>query len=217
MILKPKKILYLGWNPVASILIWILNWKFKKLVIHGIDIKPNCSYLFLSNHIGFWDGFWGAYLAYTLINKKVPMRSFFAMSVKKQLVKNQWLRYFGCFSVAPFGKSKEESIDFAAKILNKPGNILMFYPQGNLESNYIRQIDFKEGIVDILAKTDPNCQIIWTTNLIEYFESLKPSVYFHLLDCGTNENFDMQTLSVKINEHHRESIRKQFRFTSENN
>ena len=217
MILKPKKILYLGWNPAATILCWLLKRKFNKLLIHNIDIKPNCSYLLLSNHIGFWDGFWGAYLVYKLINKKAPMRSFFAMSLKKQLQKNQWLRYFGCFSVAPFGKSKEESISFAAKILNQPGNTLLFYPQGNLESNYIRQIDFKEGIADILAKTDSECQIIWTTNLIEYFESLKPSVYFHLLDCGTSKDFNLSQLSEKINQHHRAAIQKQFRFTSEKN
>jgi len=215
MILKPKKLPYWGFNVPAPILCWILKRRFNKLVINSIDLKPNCSYLLLSNHIGFWDGFWGAYLCYKLMDKRVPLRAFFAMSLKKQLEKNQWLRYFGCFSVSPFGKSREESIDFAAKILNKPGNILLFYPQGNLESNYVRQIELREGIAEILAKTNENCQIIWTSNLIEYFESLKASVYFHMLDCGTNVNFNIDELSQKINDHHQKSIQKQFRFTTE--
>jgi len=215
MIIKAKKLPDIGINISAIILSWILKRHFNQLKIHPIEVKPDCSYLLICNHLSFWDGFWAAYLSYKVINRKAPTRAFFAMILKKQLKKNIWMRYFGCFSIAPYGNTVSESIDYAADVLKTPGNILLMYPQGNLESNYVRHIELKEGIKTILAKTSVKCQIIWSSNLIEYFESLKPSVHFHLLDCGTNENFDFEKLSSLINTHHKNAIKSHFRFTSE--
>ena len=73
----------------------------------------------------------------------------------------------------------------------------------------------KEGINDIVTQIKGDCQLIWSSNLIEYFESLKPSVYFHTLDCGTNRDFDFDKLGQDINAHHKEAIQRQFRFTEE--
>ena len=215
MIIKAKKLPDIGINISAIILSWILKRRFNKLTIHNIELKSDCSYLLLCNHLSFWDGFWAAYLSYKAINKKAPTRAFFAMIVKKQLKKNLWMRYFGCFSIAPFSNTAFESIDYASEILNTPGNILLVYPQGNLESNYVRHIELKDGIKSILTKTKGKCQIIWSSNLIEYFESLKPSVYFHMLDCGTNKDFDFDRLSAQINQHHKKAIESHFRFTTE--
>lgn len=73
----------------------------------------------------------------------------------------------------------------------------------------------KRGITEIIPKIKGNCQLLWSSNLIEYFESLKPSVYFHMLDCGTNNEFDFDRLNEKINHHHKTALQKQLRFTKE--
>ena len=200
----------------AKFLNWFLKRRFNKLVIHDIPIYPDCSYLLMCNHLSFWDGFWALYLSYNAIHKKQNLNGFNIMILKKQLQKNHWLRYFGCFSIVPHSKSSIESLSYAAEILNKPGNVLIMFPQGNLESQYVRHIEVKDGINHILTMVKGKCQLIWSSNLIEYFESLKPSVYFHLLDCGNNNQFDFDELKSKINAHHQQAIQKQFRFTTEN-
>lgn len=215
MIIKPKilpKSIYLRG---AKILNWYLKRRFNKLIIHDVPVQSNCSYLLMCNHLSFWDGFWALFLIYNAIHKKQNLNGFRIMILKKQLQKNPWLRYFGCFSIVPNSKSSLESLAYAAEILNTPGNVLIMFPQGNLESQYVRHIEVKDGIHNILSMVKGKCQLIWSSNLTEYFESLKPSVYFHLLDCGTNDEFDIDGLKSKINTHHQQAIQKQFRFTNE--
>lgn len=215
MIIKPKllpKPIYLGG---AKFLNWFLKRRFNKLVIDDVPLKSDCSYLLMCNHLGFWDGFWALFLVYNAFYKKQNLNGFNIMILKKQLQKNPWLRYFGCFSIVPNSKSSAESLAFAAEILNKPGNILIMFPQGNLESIYVREIVVKDGINEILKRVKGKCQLIWSSNLIEYFESLKPSVYFKMLDCGTNTDFNFENLKADINTHHQQAIQKQFRFTEE--
>jgi hypothetical protein len=109
----------------------------------------------------------------------------------------------------------KQSFDYAAGVLSVPGNVLLFYPQGNLESMHIRHIQFEDGLRQIIPQIKGKCQLIWSSNLIEYFESTKPSVYFNMLDCGTVEEFDFETLQKKVNQHHLEAMKKNIRFTIE--
>ena len=129
--------------------------------------------------------------------------------------KNWWLKYCGSFSVEPGKRSIDESLDYAAEVLSTPGNILLYYPQGNLESQHIRQIEFKDGIYEIVTRLKGNCQLIWNSTILEYYESTKPSAYMNMLDCGTNNNFDFEALKKNINAHHLQSMRKIVRFTHE--
>ena len=143
------------------------------------------------------------------------MKRLYIMSLKRQMQKNPWMRYIGSFSIDPGKYSIQESFNYAAEVLSEPGNLLLFYPQAKLESSHIRYIKFEDGIAEIVPKIKGNCQLIWSSNLIEYFESLKPSVYFNMLDCGTNNEFDFDTLKKKVNEHHQQAIAKNIRFTNE--
>ena len=129
--------------------------------------------------------------------------------------KNWWLRYIGSFSIDPGKRSIEESFSYAAEILAEPGNVLLFYPQAKLESIYIRHIHFEDGINQIVPQIDGKCQLIWSSNVIEYFESTKPTLSLNLLDCGSNQDYDFTALSEKVNHHHRASIMQNFRFTTE--
>ncbi len=139
------------------------------------------------------------------------------MSLKKQMEKKWWLKYCGSFSVTPGTWSVRESLAYAAELLNVPGNILIYYPQGNLESSHIRHIEFKDGVYEIVQHIKGDCQLIWSSNIIEYFESLKPSAYLNLLDCGTSSEFNFEGLKAKVNEFHLRAIQKNVRFTVEPN
>lgn len=137
------------------------------------------------------------------------------MVMKKQMEKNWWLRYIGCFSIDPGKRSIEETFDYTATLLANPRNIVVIYPQGNMESTHIRHIQFEDGLNQIIPHVNGKCQLIWSSNILEYFESTKPSLYYHLLDCGTTDNYDFENLKQKVNQHHKASIEKNFRFTEE--
>ncbi len=215
MIIKAKPLPSPIARRAALALIWFFRRRFNKMVLNDIDIKPNHSYILMCNHFGFIDGFLAAYICFKYIHKKQKIRALYTMSVKKQMEKKPWLRYAGSFSVEPGKRSIDESLDYAASMLDTPGNILIYFPQGNLESEHIRHIEFKDGLYEIATRTKGNCQLIWSSNLTEYFESTKPSVYMDMLDCGTTREFDFESLKEKINAHHLQAMKKNFRFTNE--
>lgn len=216
MIIKAKPLPTAIFMGLAKVLFWFLKRRFNKMIIHKVAIQPNKSYLLMCNHLGFWDGFWACYLAYYAIHKQQKLSGIYFMVLKKQMQKNKWLKYFGAFSIVPHARSSKESLKYATDILNNPGNLLVMFPQGNIESQHVRHIEIKDGVNTLITSIKGSCQLIWSSNLTEYFESLKQSVYFHMLDCGNNEDFEFEAFKAKINTHHISAIKKQFRFTSEN-
>ncbi|TAF45902.1 MAG: glycerol acyltransferase [Sphingobacteriales bacterium] len=215
MIIQAKALPFYVFKYGIRFLTWVFGRMFNKLVIKKAKVYKNHSYLLMCNHFSFWDGFWACYLCLNGIHEGTNMKGFYVMILEKQLQKNMFLRYLGCFSVAPGRASVSESLAYAAQILNTPGNVLLMYPQGNLESQYVRHIVVKEGIIEIIKRIKGDCQLLWSSNFIEYFESFKPSVYFNVLDCGAAKNFEMNTFTTAINKHHTAAMQHRFRFTKE--
>ncbi len=210
-------------KPLSPFLFRLVSWfidkslkrSFNKIETRGVELLDGHSYLLMCNHFSFWDGILAFYICNHAIRKQQTAGRLYIMSLEKQMKKNRWLRYAGSFSVSPGTSSVAESIRYAAEILETPGNVLLMFPQGQLESIYVRQIKVQEGISEIIPAVKGKCQLIWSSNLIEYMESLKPSLYFKMLDCGTNSTFNFAALRQAINLHHQASIRGQFRFTRE--
>lgn len=213
MIIKAKPIPLPVYRLLMQPVLWFFRKRFNKMVINDIDIRPDRSYILMCNHFGFFDGFFAYYLCFHYLSKKTKLKGLYAMSVKKQMEKKPWLKYSGSFSVEPGKRSVEESLDYAAELMNEPGNLLIYYPQGELESAYVRHIEFKDGIYEIATRTKGNCQLIWCSVLTEYFESIKPSAYFNLLDCGDCVDFDFARLKKQVNEHHLAAMKKNIRYT----
>ncbi len=214
MIIKARQIPLLM-KITGTIVSLVFRRRFNKMIIKEADIKAGHSYIMMCNHFSFLDGFLAAYLIWNSIYKQQGLKGFYIMVLKKQMQMNPWLKYFGCFSISPGTASVSESITYAAELLSKPGNLLLMFPQGNLESLHVRDIVMKDGITYIIPQIKGDCQLLWSSNIIEYFESIRPSVYFHMLDCGTNHDFDFDKLNKAVNTHHKSAIKKQFRFTEE--
>jgi hypothetical protein len=215
MIIEAKPISFPIYRLLLRPVLWFARMRFNKMILNDIDIKPNHSYILMTNHFGFFDAFFAYYLCFKYLDKKTGLKGLYHMSVKKQMLKKPWLKYSGSFSVEPGKRSVGDSLNYAAKLLDEPGNLLIFYPQAELESAYVRHIDFKEGLYEIVSRTKGDCQLIWCSVLTEYFEGFKPSVYFNLLDCGTNKDFDFEALKKKVNDFHLQSIKNNIRYTRE--
>jgi hypothetical protein len=215
MIIKAKTFPFIIAKFGSMLMIWFFRRRFNKMIITPVQIKPNHSYVLMCNHFGFLDGFFAHYLCINLVNKQQKLKGIYAMSVKKQMEKNWWLKYTGSFSVDPGKRSVAQTLEYAAQILSEPGNILLYYPQGNLESAHVRHIEFKDGIYEIVKRIKGDCQLLWSSNILDYFESTKPSTWFNVMDCGTNHNFNFNVLKQQVNHHHLLSIKKNIRFTKD--
>lgn len=211
---KPLKKAYILF--LVRIFSWFFRKRFNRLRINQAKVREGHSYLLMLNHFSFLDGLFACYLGYEYLYKQNPkLIGFYIMMLEKQLEQRKWLRRIGGFSIAPGTISLAESLDYTAELLNVPGNVVVMFPQGNLESQHVRTIELQPGVAEIMKRVTGDCQLIWGSNLIDYFESLKPSVYFHFLDCGTNHDFNYDEFVEKVNRHHRKAIQKQIRFTKE--
>ncbi len=211
MIIKAKPLNNFCFKVGGWLVSAFLKKRFNKLLINPIAIKSGHSYLLMCNHFSFLDGPLGYYLCYKTIWQEKKMMKLFIMVLKKQMQKNKWLKYVGCFSVEPGRRSIKESFDFAGRVLSAPGNVLLFFPQGNLESCHIDHIRFQEGLNEVVKLIKGPCQLIWCSNTIEFFESTRPSVYFNMLDCGTTDNFDFAAIQNQVNHFHKAELKKTVR------
>ncbi len=184
---------------------WRMLRTFRKLTLYNqVELKPNHSVLLLCNHFSWWDGFFAAYLGHFIFHKKM-----FTMIQEENLQQQMWLRRLGSFSISRTSRDMFKSMQYAALQLNNPENLVNVFPQGSLESNHSTEIKVEKGISYLVKNIKGNCQIIFCTVLIDYFESFKPTAYFHLLDCGTNHDFNLERLTKQINDFHCKTLENQ--------
>ena len=188
----------------APYLAYRLRKAFKLLKHDDVEVLPSHSILLLCNHFSWWDGFFAGHLTHNYLK-----RDFFIMMQEDHLQKRMFFNRLGGFSINRKSKEVVESLQYAAKLLDNPNNLVAVFPQGALESNHIDEINIERGIDYIVKKIKCDCQIIYYSAFVEYFESLKPSVYFRFLNCGTNGNFDFEKLKTAINAHHKKALKEQ--------
>jgi len=188
----------------APYLAYRLRKAFKVLKHDEVKVLPGHSVLLLCNHFSWWDGFFAGFLTHTYLH-----RNFHIMMQEDHLQKRMFFNWVGGFSINRKSKEVVESLQYAAKLLDNPDNLVAVFPQGALESNHIDEINIERGIDYIVKKIKGDCQIIYYSAFVEYFESLKPSVYFRFLDCGTARDFDFDKVKAVINAHHKKAIKEQ--------
>jgi 1-acyl-sn-glycerol-3-phosphate acyltransferase len=181
-----------------------LRKAFKIIKHDEVNVMPGHSVLLLCNHFSWWDGFWAGYLSQTYLN-----RNFYIMMQEDHLKKRMFINLLGGFSINRKSKEVVQSLQYAANLLENPNNLVTIFPQGELVSNHTEDIEIERGIGHVVKKIKGNCQIIYYSAFIEYFESLKPSVYIYFLDCGTNHNFDYEKVKAMISAHHKKALKEQ--------
>jgi 1-acyl-sn-glycerol-3-phosphate acyltransferase len=188
----------------AQYLAYRLGKAFKVLKHDEVEVLPGHSILLLCNHFSWWDGFFAGHLAQTFLD-----RDFYIMMQEHHLQKRMFFSRVGGFSINRKSKEVVKSLQYAARLLDNPNNLVTVFPQGTLESNHIDEINIERGIDYIVKKIKGDCQIIYYSAFVEYFESLRPSVYFRFLNCGTNHDFDFQKVKAMIDTHHKKALKEQ--------
>lgn len=127
--------------------------------------------LVIANHFSWWDGF----IIYEL-NRRMIRRKFHVMMLEDQLARNAFLRKAGAFSINRNARSITESMRYAAEILQKPDNMLLFFPQGEFQSLHQSPLTFNKGINRLLAHMPEQANLLMVCNLMDYFEHKKPTL-----------------------------------------
>jgi 1-acyl-sn-glycerol-3-phosphate acyltransferase len=189
----------------AKYMYYRMRKTFNRLqVVTDVQSKPGHSVLLLCNHFGWWDGLLANYLAYWHLFRKS-----YIMMQEDHLLARMWLNHCGAFSINRSSREMIGSLQHAAGILNDAENIVIVFPQGELISNHTTEIKVEKGIERLIKNIPGPCHIIYNCALIEYFESLKPSVYFHLFDCGVAGEVPFEDLVAKINTFHQQALNAQ--------
>jgi len=200
----PARRIKLFSNWFAIYMRYRMRKAFNRLVVTPFTPKPGHSVLLLCNHFSWWDGLWGNYLAYWHLDRKL-----YIMMQEDHLKKRMLLNLFGGFSINRSSREMIKSLQYAAGLLNDPENLVVVFPQGELISNHTTEIKVEKGIERLIKNIKGPCQIVYNCALIDYFESLKPSVFFHLYDCGIAGEVPFEELIVRINNFHQQALKAQ--------
>lgn len=90
------------------------------------------------------------------------------------------------------------SLKYATKILSKPKNLLLLFPQGSFQSAHRYPVTFEKGWFRILEKAPANTQVVFMASLCDYFEFRKPAlnVYLHHVRPESASEINSVTQSV---------------------
>lgn len=157
-----------------------LKCLFKKMEFKGEFNDNGKPVLMIANHFSWWDGFFQSFL-----NIRVFKRRMYFMMLENELKKRMFLRKTGAYSITRGTRSVVESLNYTVELLSYPGNMVLIFPQGRLESMHVPEIKFEKGVQYILNKIHDDCQVVFNVNLIDYFSWKKPVVNMYYTSFNT--------------------------------
>ncbi|MFN8255985.1 MAG: lysophospholipid acyltransferase family protein [Bacteroidales bacterium] len=187
--------------------VWIIKRHYKTIKTIGKFEDKGLPVLLISNHISWWDGFWAMY-----INLKVLKRKYHFMMLEDQLRKYWFFNYTGGFSVNKKSRSVLETIDYTRELLSDNKNMVLLFPQGEIQSMHNQNIVFENGLERILNDKSGQVHIVFLANLVDYFSNRKPGIYFYIQEYN-GLNFSHQAIQNSYNEFYSKSVENQKQLT----
>ncbi len=154
---------------------WIVGRHFHKILFNDIEIDKNKSILLIANHFSFWDA-----LILYYVNVSLLKKNFHVMLLEETSRREPFLRYAGAFSVNKNTKDILLSLDYAAKLLDDPNNLVLIFPQGKLYPNFTTHIHFEKGVQRIINQAQGKFQLVFVAAFIQYFKHIKPTATVYL-------------------------------------
>lgn len=167
---------------------WLVGKTFHQFLFNKVPLDSGKSVLLVANHFSFWDG-----LILYVLNDKLLHKKFHVMILEDTAKREGMLRYAGAFSVNKNSRDMLESLNYAAELLNRPGNLLLMFPQGKLYSNFVNQVNFEQGLLKIMKKAEGKFQLLFAATFVQYFKHKKPSVTVYLKTEG--ERYSDKTIN----------------------
>ncbi len=157
------------------------------VTLNTVSPKEHSSMLLLANHFSWWDGFFWYYL-----NKVVWKKKFHIMMLEEQLKRYWFFRFLGAFSIRKNSRSVMESFAYASKLLADPNNLVLIFPQGEIQPLSIEKIKFERGIELLKLNAESKMQLVFGYAHTEYESNPKPTVRFFLQTGEGKDVWEMQ-------------------------
>ena len=183
--------------------VWKIKKHFDSIKIIGEFNEKNRPVLLISNHISWWDGLWAIYLNFKIIERK-----FHFMMLEEQLRKFWFFNYIGGYSINPKSKSIIESLRYTAELLSNKNNIVLVFPQGEIQSMHNQKIHFEKGIHYILKNIENQIQTLFIANFVDYYSKPKPTLNIYIKEVSY-KNSGIEEIQNYYNSFYNECVEKQ--------
>ena len=160
---------------------WIVSRQFHEVLFNSIEVDKNKSVLLIANHFSFWDG-----LILYCMNEKLLKKRYHVMVEEKTVHMLHYLKFVGAFSVNKKSRDVVESLDYAARLLDDPQNLVLIFPQGKLFSNYVEDVHFDKGVFRIMQKAQGKYQLAFASTFIQYFKHKNSTATVYLKSDNNN-------------------------------
>jgi 1-acyl-sn-glycerol-3-phosphate acyltransferase len=180
-----------------------INRNFNPVKITSEIIEKNLPVLLITNHNSWWDGLWVEY-----VNQQIFKRKYHFMMLEDQLRKFWFFNYTGGFSVRKNSKSIIETLDYTRQLLTNKNNLVLMYPQGEIQSMHEPVFKFERGLEHILKKIENPVQVVFMVSLVDYFSNPKPGLFLYLKEFD-GMDFKTETILLKFNRFYADCVEKQ--------
>ncbi|MBB6130257.1 lysophospholipid acyltransferase family protein [Mucilaginibacter lappiensis] len=193
----PKKNRLIHWFFHHYIL-RIVGCNFHEVKFDEIAVTDDKAVLLLANHFSWWDGFLMYYLNHKLFGKK-----FHVMVIENTVRRVSFFKHMGAFSVNKNSRDVLQSINYAAKLLEDPQNLVLIFPQGKLYSNFVDQVHFEKGIWRIIEQAQENFRLVFSATFIQYLKYKKPTATVYLKSIDGNSAYqNIEELAKAYQQHY---------------
>jgi len=180
-----------------------INRNFIPVKITSEIIEKNLPVLLITNHNSWWDGLWVEY-----VNQQIFKRKYHFMMLEEQLRKFWFFNYTGGFSVRKNSKSIIETLDYTRQLLTNKNNLVLMYPQGEIQSMHEPVFKFERGLEHILKKMENPVQVVFMVSLVDYFSNPKPGLFLYLKEFD-GMDFKTETILLKFSGFYADCVEKQ--------
>jgi len=179
----------------------LLKKHFYKIHLYSDDNLKllNAAYptILFANHPNWWDGF----IAYYLTSKLWKSDDYLMMDIE-QLQKYKAFRFLGVFSIDRTSAAETlKAINYAVSLLKNTNRYLWIFPQGKMEVQDCRPIEFLNGITKIAEKT-VSVNLLPVAFRYEFIMEQRPEVFIKIgtPDVFKNEHEIRKDLAVYLRE-----------------
>ncbi len=143
------------------------------------SVDPDRPWIFLANHISWWDGFF----LWSLQRKLAPERRIYTVMLAREFRKVLWFRWIGALPLEPGSPaSLRQLLRYSTSLTReqKPF-ILSFFPQGEIRPQATRPLQLRRGW-QALRQAIPDALVIPVALHIEPGTAPSPKVWVSLGD-----------------------------------
>ncbi|MBZ0202019.1 MAG: lysophospholipid acyltransferase family protein [Ignavibacteria bacterium] len=157
------------------------------------DINRDFPVILYTNHSNWWDGF----IAYQLTSKILKVDDYLMMDID-QMEKYRFFKYVGVFSVnRNDAKDALNTINYAADLLHDSKKYLWVFPQGILQPQDMRPIEFFGGTAKLAEKLG-SVNLVPVSFRYEFLMEQRPEVFISIGEPGSFQGNVPRDLTMRM-------------------